>query len=152
MKLTEAIKDLQSGTKHYKLIVLNQESKECINDCKSLDFDGLVKIDVTKLLIEELLDGKTEEAKKHETWEFIKSYLDSLDFKILVLHNVDYMFSKELGNHDVIYDFKYYSRNGHVIVLFINGKLSNNHIIHSEEGNTDYKNMDVSEVIVMGWE
>ena len=98
------------------------------------------------------MDDKTKEEKEHETWDFIKSYLDSLDFKILVLHNVDYMFSEELGNHDVIYDFKYYSRNGHVIVLFINGKLSNNHIIYSEEGNSDYKNMDVSEVTVMGWE
>ena len=151
MNLKEAIEDLKTGTKHYKLLVLNQESKEYINECKSLDFEGIVKIDVTKLLIEELLDNKTKEEKEHETWDFIKSYLDSLDFKILVLHNVDYMFSEELGNHDVIYDFKYYSRNGHVIVLFINGKLSNNHIIYSEEGNSDYKNMDVSEVTVMGW-
>lgn len=60
MNLKKAIEDLQIGTKHYKLIVLNQESKDCINECKSLDFDGVVKVDITRLLTEELLDGKTK--------------------------------------------------------------------------------------------
>lgn len=152
MNLKKAIGDLQTGTKHYKLIVLNQESKDCINECKSLDFDGVVKVDITRLLTEELLDGKTKEEKEHETWDFIKSYLDNLNFKILVLHDVDYMFSEELGNLDVISNFKYYSRNGHIIVLFINGKLIDNHIIYSEEGYPDYRSMDVSEVNLVGWE
>ena len=48
--------------------------------------------------ISKLLDGKTKEEKEHETWDLIKNYLDSLNFNILVLHNVEYMFSKELGN------------------------------------------------------
>lgn len=152
MNLKKAIEDLQTGTRHYKLIVLNQESKDCINECKSLDFDGVVKVDITRLLTEELLDGKTKEEKEHETWDFIKSYLDDLNFKILVLHDVDYMFSEELGNLDVISNFKYYSRNGHIIVLFINGKLIDNHIIYSEEGYPDYRSMDVSEVNLVGWE
>nr|WP_301868369.1 BREX-3 system P-loop-containing protein BrxF [Methanobrevibacter smithii] len=152
MKLKKAIDDLQIGTKHYKLIVLNQESKDCINECKSLDFDGVVKVDINRLLTEKLLDGKTKEEKEHETWDFIKSYLDSLDFKILVLHDVNYMFSEELGNLDVISNFKYYSRNGNIIVLFINGKLIDNHLIYSEEGYSDYRSMDVSEVNLVGWE
>ena len=152
MNLKEAIEDLKTGTKHYKLLVLNQESKECINECKSLDFDGVVKIDMTRLLIDELLENKNEEEKEHETWDFIKTYLDNLDFKILVLYDVDYMFSEELGNLDVISNFKYYSRNGHVIVLFINGKLIDNHLIYSEEGYPDYRSMDVSEVNIVGWE
>lgn len=152
MNLKKAIEDLQTGTKHYKLIVLNQGSKDCINECKSLDFDGVVKVDITRLLTEELLDGKTKEEKEHETWDFIKSYLNNLNFKILVLHDVDYMFSEELGNLDVISNFKYYSRNGHIIVLFINGKLIDNHIIYSEEGYPDYRSMDVSEVNLVGWE
>lgn len=152
MKLKKAIDDLQIGTKHYKLIVLNQESKDCINECKSLDFDGVVKVDINRLLTEKLLDGKTKEEKEHETWDFIKSYLDSLDFKILVLHDVNYMFSEELGNLDVISNFKYYSRNGNIIVLFINGKLIGNHLIYSEEGYSDYRSMDVSEVNLVGWE
>ena len=89
---------------------------------------------------------------KKETWELIKSYLDSLDFKILVLHDIEYMFSEELGNLDVIYNFKYYSRNGHIIVLFINAKLIGTNLIYSEEGCPDYRNMDVSEVDLVGWE
>lgn len=152
MNLKEAIEDLQTGTKHYKLIVLNKESKDCINECKSLDFDGVVKVDINRVLNEKLLDGKTKEEKEHETWDLIKNYLDFLNFNILVLHNVEYMFSKELGNLDVISNFKYYSRNGHIIVLFVNGKLIDNHLIYSEEGYPDYRSMDVSEVNLVGWE
>lgn len=152
MNLTEAIEDLQTGTKHYKLIVLNQDSKDCINQCKTLDFDGIVKVDVTKVLTEELLINKTQEEKEHETKEYITDYLDSLDFEILVLHSVDYMFSPELSNLDVISIFKYYSRYGHIIVLFINARLMDNHLIYSEEGYPDYKSMDVSEVNIVGWE
>lgn len=152
MNLKEAIEDLQTGTKHYKLIVLNKESKDCINECKSLDFDGVVKVDINRLLDEKLLDGKTKEEKEHETWDLIKNYLNSLNFNILVLHNVEYMFSEELGNLDVISNFKYYSRNGHIIVLFVNGKLIDNHLIYSEEGYPDYRSMDVSEVNLVGWE
>lgn len=64
MNLKEAIEDLQTGTKHYKLIVLNQESKDCVNQCKTLDFDNVVKVNITKLLTEELLVEKTKEEKK----------------------------------------------------------------------------------------
>ena len=152
MNLKEAIEELQTGTKHYKLIVLNQESKDCVNQCKTLDFDGVVRVDVTKVLTEELLIDKTQEEKEHETKEYITDYLDSLDFKILVLHSVDYMFSPELSNLDVISIFKYYSRYGHIIVLFINARLMDNHLIYSEEGYPDYKSMDVSEVNIVGWE
>ena len=116
------------------------------------DFEDIVKVNITKLLTEELLVDKTQEEKEHETWDYIKNYLDSLDFKILILHGVDYMFSPELGNLDVISNFKYYSRNGHVIVLFINARLMDNHLIYSEEGYPDYRSMDVSEVNIVGWE
>ena len=151
VNLKEAIEDLQKGTKHYKLIVVNQEDKTSVNECKSLDFEH-IKIDINSLLIEELLVGKTQEEKEHETWDYIKSYLDSIDFNILVLHDVEYMFSPDLGNLDVVNSFKYYSRNGHIIVLFIAGKLIDNHLIYSEEGYQDYRNMDVSEVTVVGWD
>lgn len=152
MNLKEAIEELQTGTRHYKLIVLNQESKDCVNQCKTLDFDGVVRVDVTKVLTEELLVDKTQEEKEHEAKEYIIDYLDSLDFEILVLHSVDYMFSPELSNLDVISIFKYYSRYGHIIVLFINARLMDNHLIYSEEGYPDYKSMDVYEVNIVGWE
>ncbi len=152
MNLKEAIEDLQTGTKHYKLIVLNQESKDCINQCKSLDFDGVVKVDINRLLTDDQFDEKPSDEKEHEAWDYIKEYLDSLDFKILILHDVEYMFSEELGSLDAISNFKYYSRNGHIIVLFVKGKLIDNRLIYSEEGYPDYKSMDVSEVNVMGWE
>lgn len=152
MNLKKAIEDLQTGTKHYKLIVVNQESKDCVNQCKTLDFDEIVKINITQLLTEELLTEKTKEEKEHETWDYIKEYLDSLDFKILVLYDVDYMFSPELGNLDVISNFKYFSRNGHIILLYIGGKLIDNRLIYSEEGYSDYRSMDISEVNLMGWE
>ena len=152
MNLKEAIEDLQTGTKHYKLIVLNQESKNCINQCKSLDFDGVVKVDINRLLTDDQFDEKPADEKEHESWDYIKEYLDSLNFKILILHDVEYMFSEELGSLDAISNFKYYSRNGHIIVLFVKGKLIDNRLIYSEEGYPDYKSMDVSEINVMGWE
>ena len=45
MNLKEAIEDLQTGTKHYKFIVMNQNSKDCIDECKSLDFEDILKVD-----------------------------------------------------------------------------------------------------------
>lgn len=95
---------------------------------------------------------KLKKKKKHETWDYIKGYLDSLDFKILVLYDVEYMFSPELGKSNVINSFKYFSRNGHIIVLCIKGKLIDNHLIYSEEGYPDYRSMDISEVNIVGWE
>lgn len=151
MNLKEAIEDLQTGTKHYKLIVVNQESVDCINECKSLIFDDMVKINISEKLAGEILLDKTKEEKEFESWDLIKDYLRTFNSKLFILHDVEYMFSPELGNLDVINNFKYYSRNGHIIVIFIKGKLIDNHLIYSEEGNPDYRDMDVSEVTVVGW-
>lgn len=151
MNLKEAIEDLQTGTKHYKLIVVNQESIDCINECKSLIFDDMVKINISEKLAGEILLDKTKEEKEFESWDLIKDYLRTFNSKLFILHDVEYMFSPELGNLDVINNFKYYSRNGHIIVIFIKGKLIDNHLIYSEEGNPDYRDMDVSEVTVVGW-
>ena len=151
MNLKEAIEDLQTGTKHYKLIVVNQESIDCINECKSLIFDDMVKINISEKLAGEILLDKTKEEKEFESWDLIKDYLRTFNSKLFILHDVEYMFSPELWNLDVINNFKYYSRNGHIIVIFIKGKLIDNHLIYSEEGNPDYRDMDVSEVTVVGW-
>ena len=151
MNLTEAIKDLQTGTKHYKLIVANQDSIDCINECNSLEFDDIFKVNISEKLASEILLDKTQEEKEFETWDLIKDYLHSHKNKILIIYGVDYMFSPDLGSLDVINNFKYFSRNGHIIVIFIKGKLIDNHLIYSEEGNLDYRDMDVSEVTVVGW-
>lgn len=151
MNLKEAINEMKRGTKHYKLIVVNQEDKNSINECESLDNEGILRIDVTKTLTEEILVGKDPEDIEFDTWDYIKDYLHSLNFNILILNNVDYMFSPDLGNLDAISNFKYYSRNGHIIVLFIKGKLIGNYLFYSKEGYPDYKRMDVSEVLVVGW-
>ena len=152
MDLAEAIEDLQTGITHYKLIVVNQDSKDLINECKSLDLDGMVKINVTKLLTENLLVDKTPEEKEYDTWDLMKTYLNSMDFKIFVLFDVEYMFSPELGNLDVINILEYYSRNGCIIILFIKAKLIDNHLIYSKEGYCDYKVMDISNANVVGWD
>lgn len=151
MNLIEAINEMKRGTKHYKLIVVNQEDKTSVNECKSLDADGILRMDVTKTLTEEILVDKDQEEKEFDTWDFIKDYLHSLDFDLLILNNVDYMFSPDLGNLDAVSNFKYYSRNGHIIILFIKGKLIDNYLFYSKEGYPDYKRMDVSEIIVVGW-
>lgn len=151
MNLKEAINEMKRGTKHYKLIVVNQEDKASVNECKSLDYEGILKINLTKTLTEEILVGKDPEDIEFDSWDFIKNYLNSLNFNILILNNVDYMFSPDLGNLDVVSNFKYYSRNGHIIVLFIKGKLIENYLFYSKEGYPDYKRMDVSKIIAVGW-
>lgn len=151
MNLTEAIKDLQNGTKHYNLIVANQNSKESIIECKNLDFNNIVKRDISNKLNEELLDGLTKTDKKHKSWDLIEKYLDSIDYEIFVAFNVGYLFSPDLGNIDVINAFQYYSRDGRIIVLFIDGKVNNNYLSYSEEGLDDYKRMDISNVKLVGW-
>ena len=111
----------------------------------------MVKINISEKLAGEILLDKTKEEKEFESWDLIKDYLRTFNSKLFILHDVEYMFSPELGNLDVINNFKYYSRNGHIIVIFIKGKLIDNHLIYSEEGNPDYRDMDVSEVTVVGW-
>lgn len=151
MNLKETIEYLKNGTRHYNLIVVNQESRECTKECKSLEFGEIIKINLTEKLIDEILVDKTQKEKEYETWDTIKDFLNKLDSKIIVLYNLDYLFSPDLGNLDVINNFKYYSRNGQILILFIKGKLIDNHLIHSEEGYPEYRNMDISEVNTVGW-
>lgn len=139
---------MDKGTKHYNLIVANQENLDFKNECESLDVQN-IKINMDEVLLE-ILNDKSDEEKSFESWDFISEYLDSIDSDLLVIYNVDYMFSPELGNQDIIKNFKYLSRN-RKILLFVNGKIIANDLIHSEEGFEDYKSMDISEVITVGW-
>lgn len=148
MNIKESIQFLDKGTKHYNLIVANQENLDFKNECESLDVQN-IKINMDEVLLE-ILNDKSDEEKSFESWDFISEYLDSIDSDLLVIYNVDYMFSPELGNQDIIKNFKYLSRN-RKILLFVNGKIIANDLIHSEEGFEDYKSMDISEVITVGW-
>ena len=151
MNLKETISSLRQGTKHYNLIVINQDSKECIKECKSIELNETIKINLNHILLNELLIGKTEEEKEFETWDYIKDFLKNLNYKIIIFYDVDFLFSPELGNLDVISNLKYFSRNGQIVILFIKGKLIDNNLIYSEEGYLDYRSMDISEVNVLGW-
>ena len=51
-------------------------------------------------------------------------------------------------HHAVILVFFFQDRK---VILFVNGKLLDTHLIHSEEGYDDYRRMDISEVLVVGW-
>ncbi len=147
--IKESIKLLDKGTKHYKLVVVNQNSLDCKKECKSLDFANIEKVNMDEALLEILVD-KTKDEKAFESWDFICEYLKSIESDLLVLYNVDYLFSPDLGNQDIIKNFKYFSRTRKVI-LFVKGKILGNDLIHGEEGDGDYKRMDISEVLVEGW-
>ena len=69
MNLKETIEYLKNGTRHYNLIVVNQESRECTKECKSLEFEDIIKINLTQKLIDEILVDKTQKEKnmKHGT-------------------------------------------------------------------------------------
>lgn len=151
MNFKETIEYLKKGTKHYNLIVVNQESKKCINECRSIKSKDITKINLNQKLLNDLLIGKSQEEKEYETWDYVKSFLKQNNSKIIILYDVEYLFSPELGNLDVINNLKYYSRNGQIVILFIKGKIIDNHLIYSEEGYADYRNMDISEVNIVGW-
>lgn len=150
MNIKEAIEFLDNGTKHNKLVIANQNSIDCIKECESLEFSNIEKLNMDKVLLE-ILDDKSEEEKSFESWDFTKKYLGSINANLLVIYNVDYLFSPELGNQDIIKNFGYLSRS-RKILLFVDGKIFGSDLIHSEEGYGDYKKMDVSEFIVVGWE
>lgn len=150
MNLMEHVDLMREGTKHYKLIVLNQNSLKCMNECNSFNDSNIKKININQVLVD-ILKGKSDEEKSHEVWDITKEYLNSFKEDILMVYNVDYMFSPELGNLDVINNFKYYSRCEKIIFLIIDAKLIGNNLIYSEEGWDDYKKMDISEVQLVGW-
>lgn len=149
MGIKESINLLDKGTKHYKLIVVNQNSLDCKNECKSLDFPNIGKVNMDEALLE-ILAEKTIDERSFEAWDFTCEYLKSIKSDLLVIYNVDYLFSPDLGNQDIIKNFKYFSRTRKVI-LFVKGKILGNDLIHGEEGDGDYKRMDISEVLVEGW-
>lgn len=149
MNIKEAIEFLDKGTKHNKLVIINQNSIDCVKECESLDISNIVKLNMDEILLEILRD-KTEEEKSFESWDFTKEYIESIDANLLIIYNVDFLFSPDLGNQDIIKNFGYLSRE-RKILLFIDGKIFGTDLIHSEEGYGDYKKMDVSEYIVVGW-
>ena len=149
MKIKEAVNHLEEGTKRYKLIVANQDSMDCVKECELLDIPNIVKLNMDKVLLE-ILEDKNDNERKFDSWDILLDFFNSINAELLVIYNVDYMFTPELGNHDIIKNFSYLSRT-RKILLFVKGKVLGNNLIHSEEGFEDYKNMDVSEVIITGW-
>ena len=149
MNIKEALKYLEKGTKRYKLIVANQDSMDCIEECESLNISNIVKLNMDEVLID-ILKDKNNDERRLDSWDIIKEFLDSFDSDLLVIYNVDYMFTPELGNHDIIKNFAYYSRT-RKILLFVRGKVFGNNLIHSVEGYEDYKKMDITEVLLIGW-
>lgn len=147
--IEESIDFLKKGTRHYNLIVVNQNSVECVKECKSLDFPNIKKINMDEVLLDILAD-KTDDQKLFESWDFTRHYLASINSDLLIIYNIDYMFSPDLGNQDIIKNFKYFSRT-RKILLFVKGEIIDNDLIHSEEGFDDFKRMDISEVIIEGW-
>ena len=146
MDIKEAMELLDEAKYYYKLIVVNQSSLDRVKECKSFNAE---KINMDEVLLK-ILENKTTREKEHSTWDFIEEYLDSISSDLLIIYNLDYLFSPDLGNLDIIKEFKYVSRTRKVI-LFVNGKLLDTHLIHSEEGYDDYRRMDISEVLVVGW-
>ena len=149
LNIKEAINFLCEGNYHKNLVIANQNSINCIKECKSLDIPNIVKLNMDEVLLE-ILKDINDDVKPHESWDLTKKYLNSVQADLLVIYNVDYMFSPDLGNQDIIKNFGYLSRTRNIL-LFVKGKILGNDLIHSEESFPDYKNMDISEYIVLGW-
>ena len=143
----QLIKDVQD--QYHRMILVNEENSEKYKKyCKS---NNIPLINLSAKLAE-LLSDLSEEERSMEAWDILKDWMRGLEEPILAFEEIDYLFSPELGL-DPIKNFGYYSRDKQVIILFMRARKRNNLLIYSEEGNDDYREMDISsnEGFVIGW-
>lgn len=150
MNLKDVIKHMQKGVKRNRVIIINQDvSSKYLDEISEI---SLEKVDVS-LKLAEILSGLPLEVKENESWDLLKEFLESLNKDILVLENLDYIFSPEVGNINPVENFNYYSRNNQLIIMFLKARKIGNDLIYSEEGLPDYNRMDISQnKFVLGWE
>lgn len=147
-ELAQKIEDVKDQY-HRVIIIRNTIADEYKKYCQE---NGIKIIDLSAKLAE-LTSNMPENVKEMEAWDKLKDWIDSLKDSIIAFDNIDYLFSPEIGIIDPIKEFNYYSRSKKIIILFINARRRNNNLIYSEEGNSDYKEMDIShnDGFVIGW-
>lgn len=150
MKLIDAINHMKDGVKRNRVIIINEDKfNRYLEDIKELN---IPIVDVSFKLAE-LLSNYSQEEKKHEAWDELKKFLNSIENRIIILNNMDYVFSPEVGNLNPVENLNYYSRNNQLIILFLNARKIGNNLIYSKEGLPDYNRMDISQnKFVLGWE
>lgn len=149
MNLEDAIKDMQTGVKRYKVIIVNQKSNKYLKEIEEL------KIKTINLDFElsQIVKDLSPEEKSNESWDLLKNYFSNLNDKILAISNIDYIFSPEVGRLNPVHNFNYFSRDHQIFILVLNARRRGNNLIYSNEGMPDYIEMDISEnEYVLGWD
>lgn len=149
MGLEDMIQDLKEGLKRYRVIIINKKSSRYLKEFEELNIEPInLSVELSKRV-----EGFSENEKRNEGLDIFKNFLYDINEDIISLDNVQYVFSYELGNMDIISNLNYFSREGKVVILLFNGKKIGNKLIYSEEGKEDYKSMDISEnEFVLGWD
>lgn len=146
--IDQILKDLKY--QYHRVLIINEENSEEYKDfCRK---NNIPLIDLSEKLSELISDLPIEE-REMEAWDKLKDWLDSVKGDIVAFYNIDYVFSPEVGIIDPVKEFSYYSRSKKIVILFIKAKKKNNLLMYSEEGNQDYKEMDISnnQGFVLGW-
>ena len=149
MKLKEMVQDLKENSKRNRVIIINKKSSEYLKEFKKLN---IKPIDLS-LELSKLVRGLSDDEKKHEGVDKLNEFLENIERDVIALDNVQYVFSEELGNINIISNLNYFTRERKVVILFFDGKNIDNKLIYSSEDKNDYKAMDISQnAYVLGWD
>ncbi|MDR0911961.1 MAG: BREX-3 system P-loop-containing protein BrxF [Methanobrevibacter sp.] len=146
--LNEAIDDLKKDMWN-KVIIINKKSSKYQKEFENLN---IKKINLS-IEISHLVSDLSTRDKKMKGADILKNFLEEQDDDIIALDDISYIFSPELGKIEISSTLKYFTRDGKIVIVFIDGKLSDNKLTYSSVEKLNYIEMDVSQnKYVLGWE
>jgi archaellum biogenesis ATPase FlaH len=149
MNLKDMIQKLKKDVKRNRVIIINKNNIEYLNEFKKLDMDPIN----LSYQLSKLVDGLSDKEKRNEGKDILENFLNGLNQDIIVLDEIDYVFSQEIGNLEIISFLNYFTRNGKIVILFLDARKEDNKLIYSKEYSDDYKSMDISQnEFVLGWD
>lgn len=148
--LLRAIKGANND--HFKLIIISggfKTGKTYLMKKIANDFE-YIYLNLNLILSRRLLQIK-EDSYVTQSQDIIKEIFDELNEKILLVDNIELLFSKEVAALNPVEVFKNLARDK-IIILSLPGKIKGDKIQYSTMDRTDYKLMDVSGLTVINME
>lgn len=149
-RLLKAIKSASND--HFKLIIISggfKSGKTHLLKKLAIDFEYLY-LNLNLLLSKKLLQIN-EDSYVTQSQDVIKEIFDDLNDKIILVDNIELLFSKEVASLNPVEVFKNLARDK-LIIMSLPGKLKGDKIEYSTLDRIDYKLMDVSGLTVIHME
>jgi chromosomal replication initiation ATPase DnaA len=149
-RLLRAIKGASND--HFKLIIISggfNTGKTQLLKKVSDEFNYLY-LNLNLILSKKLLQIKEDSYITHSQ-DVIKEIFDEINERILLIDNIELLFSKEVASLNPVEVFKNLARDK-IIVLSLPGKFKGDKIEYSTMDRNDYKSMDVSGLTVIQME